>query len=184
MINGKISSFGGINDKMDRLNNLARIKMYGSPLETVRFYQNTPLKNLFVPLWEAVKINNNFPNYGLSAYLNINFPYYAARTNENPKRYGIESDITVFNYLGKSTMALRIDYGPALWTGRTWDLSPGAMRFLDATTDSVVSARPATQSEKVLFWNNNYRKVDNTQYNIAMPLFLIGGILLLKGLKK
>lgn len=182
MISGKISSFGGINDKVDRLNNLARIKMHGSPLETVRYYQNTPLKGLFVPLWEAVKIAQNHPDYGLSGYLDTEFPYYADRTSEIPKRYGTDSDITVFNYLGRSIMALRIDFGPALYTGRKWDLSPGAMKFLNAQTDNVVSARPATKLEKILFWQKNYRNISDSNYNL-LPMVLIG-FLLMKGFKK
>lgn len=184
MPTGKVSHFGGKADKMDRENHLAHIRLRKSPLDTIRFHQNTSLKNLFIPLLDASLLYRNNPQFGLSAALNTNFPYYADRSTEKPKLYDTENPIMVFTYNNKSALALRIDYGPHPTTGRLFDLSPGLLRFLGADTDSVVTARPATTAEKIAFWSGKFRRQEDI--DIIIPLLFLSSlaILALKGLKK
>lgn len=77
---------------------------------------------------------------GLGRRLNPDTFYIACRWDyaETPKRYLLNSLVTVRNPAnGASAEAKPVDWGPAAWTGRVADLSPGLAQHLGLSTDEV-----------------------------------------------
>lgn len=78
---------------------------------------------------------------GLARRLNPEKFYLACRWNyqETPKEVLAQAWVQVRNPLtGQEAYARPVDYGPALWTGRAADLSPGLARHLGLETDDEV----------------------------------------------
>jgi hypothetical protein len=81
---------------------------------------------------------------GLARRLDPDKFYLACRWNyqETPKAVLAKASVQVKNPLtGKSALARPVDYGPAVWTGRVADLSPGLARDLGLVTNDEVEIR-------------------------------------------
>lgn len=148
---GKMSIFGGPKDSGDRLNGLAYMPSRWETIGVIPWLKEiagTPLRTFFVDDTTAAEIARLHPEYKLSGYLDENAPYYASRGE--PKAYGINNPWRLFYSpkTGKSIALMRVDYGPAEWTKREFDISPGAEKTLGITTDDIVQTRLLTDSER------------------------------------
>jgi spore coat assembly protein SafA len=86
---------------------------------------------------------------GLARRLDPEKFYLACRWNytETPKDILAKSRVHVANLLtGTWALARPVDYGPALWTGRVADLSPGLARYLGLDTDDEVEVKFSPQA--------------------------------------
>lgn len=162
---GKISSFGGVNDTLagERFQNLSfttidpdETKKYGEGANAVTMYlaRKWPLwyRNMFVgDTTRGIISAKASGKYGLFAYLNTMALYCAGRFQGTKYRKDLDNMnpwITFTNpKTGYTVTCLRIDWGPAKSTGRNWDLSPWAMKFMNADTNDNVTARFATPEE-------------------------------------
>lgn len=130
-LTGKMSTFGGLNDLgMTRTEGLALVNRYEE------------LPNYFL----------RHPNAdeGLGRLLNPDKYYIACRWNYSvtPKRYLTSTFVKVTNpQNGQSVEAKPVDWGPAEWTGRVADLSPGLASKLGLdTNDLCVVEIPLTEN--------------------------------------
>ncbi|MDY7050464.1 MAG: hypothetical protein RPG89_18095 [Microcystis panniformis WG22] len=120
-LTGKMSTFGGPNDTgMRRTEGLALVNRY----EELPDYFLRP------------------PNgdEGLGRLLNPDKYYIACRWNYSvtPRRYLISTFVKVTNPKnGQSAEAKPVDWGPAEWTGRVADISPGLALKLGLETDDL-----------------------------------------------
>lgn len=163
---GKISTFGGIDDKegAERKANLSYTDFYpfeklnGSGSYAVLAYLNATQKNK--PMWframfakakRADAIASLNPEYGLFAYLEEGALFCAGRwDNTNYKKLLDDENpwVTFTNPKTRKTITcLRIDWGPNENTGRAYDLSPMAADYIGAKNDDFVVARYATSKE-------------------------------------
>ena len=120
-LTGKMSTFGGLNDTgMRRTEGLALVNRY----------EELPDYFLRPPNGEE----------GLGRLLNPNKYYIACRWNYSvtPRRYLISTVVKVTNPKnGQSAEAKPVDWGPAEWTGRVADISPGLALKLGLETDDL-----------------------------------------------
>lgn len=74
---------------------------------------------------------------GTSWALNEDSFYIAMRFRRGPKVYSDHANPRLLVWsedTGKGVVVMRSDYGPATWTGKLLDLSPGAVKVLDLRT--------------------------------------------------
>lgn len=120
-LKGRMSTFGGSNDTgMKIIEGLALVNRYE---ELPNYFLRPPTGD-----------------EGLGRLLNPDKYYIACRWNYSvtPKRYLISTVVKVINPKnGKYVEAQPVDWGPAEWTGRVADLSPGLATQLGLDTDDV-----------------------------------------------
>lgn len=146
----KISTFGGPYDKGDRTNGLAFVSTYQAETPRAiaeawiaRDYQHRNLFRLRDMMQDERWPRIEGDAMGLSYYLDVETNYAAMRipsgTVTAAQRdivgilvniYSVKTDTWVYSPV--------IDYGPAQWTGRAIDVSPGLLLKLGLKTDDVV----------------------------------------------
>jgi len=162
---GRVSTFGGMTDTMvgERFNNLAfttidpdETKAHGGTgWAAVSHYlaRKWPLwfRSMFVGDDSAAVIGGQNGKWGLQTYLHTSALYCAGQFSAKRDRKQLDNNapwLTMTNQrTGKKVTLLVIDIGPAVSTGRKWDVSPWGMRYMDGKTNDTVSVRWATTEE-------------------------------------
>lgn len=147
----KLSTFGGPEDKGDRTNGLAFIDTFQAKtpraIAEAWIARDYPLSNLFrighmmqAYVWPVV----DGEIMGLSYYLDVNGFYAAMRVPS-----GLVKQAFRRNHMRVNIYAIKtntyvssvpiVDYGPAEWTGRVIDVSPGILNALKIQTDDLVA---------------------------------------------
>jgi len=152
---GKISSFGGPDDKGDRLYGQALISasnvsdLYRRYPELVgpvfRPGLSDPLPQIDGIVYRGPKISRETKQAGISWCLDPNGLYCAARWSYAhwPRYRGRPDSRAVRLLVGQGDrfgVGVPTDWGPAKRTKRDYDLSPGWMKKIGARTDSTVWA--------------------------------------------
>lgn len=142
---GKCSSFGGKDDNGDRMNGLANITSYENAACLCQRFPNlfewSTLRHFMADLKNCNPFD--FEPFGLSAFLNPNAFYCALPHNLKP--WFTNNDLITLKIMNANKINLYalnvpvIDRGPASFTNRIIDLSPGLMSYLELETDDEVS---------------------------------------------
>jgi hypothetical protein len=139
---GKISTFGGPGDDGDNLNGLAYIpNSFSGVFEfdaIAKLFNYTALVNSLYGDWLTRESDGR--RCGLSGYLNPS-QFYCALPIKTPKSfYPFLLTVTITNVKTRAKwyQVPIIDYGPAAWTKRIMDVSPGVATMLDLVTDDEV----------------------------------------------
>lgn len=133
MIDGKMSYFGGPQDTgVKPAEGLALLNLGGELSAHCLDVTDPRFSSLFLP--------EQPPNTtGTARRLNPMAFYLAYRWRPEDREYLRNHRLIVRNpRTGKFASAQVVDWGPAEWTGRIADLSPGLCRFLDLDTDDTV----------------------------------------------
>ncbi|MCX7018428.1 MAG: hypothetical protein NTY46_05405 [Candidatus Sumerlaeota bacterium] len=127
-VEGKMSTFGGPDDH--GVTDHEGLALYQSPFDMNRRGYGDYLVSDWREKW---------PRVGLARLLNPNANYIACRWNEITQRgpeFIRRALIEVRNpATALSITCIAVDYGPATWTNRICDLSPGAAKSLGLVTD-------------------------------------------------
>lgn len=121
---GKMSTFGGPND-----HGVAP----GEGLALIDKGEYQLFKSLLLP-------TQPHGTTGMARRLNPDALYVAMRWDykQTPRGYLRALSVKVHNLKnGKSSLARPVDWGPAKWTGRIADLSPGLAAFLELKTGDI-----------------------------------------------
>ena len=146
----KISTFGGATDKGDRTNGLAFVDTFGAlnprSIAETWMTRDYALSTRFrighmmqAVTWPVV----DGDIMGLSYYLDAASDYCAMRVPSCLAKKAFRNGFMMVNiYAVKTSVYVGsvpvIDYGPAEWTKRVIDVSPGIMETLGVRTDDVV----------------------------------------------
>ena len=128
MLEGKISTFGGPEDKGV------------TPKEDLALVYQENFHAVFEKVGKYFLTEQPVGTTGTARRLNPKTHYIACRWDyaTTPKSYLLNTLVTVTNPKnGKTAQAKPVDWGPAAWTGRIADLSPGLAKFLELKTDDV-----------------------------------------------
>jgi hypothetical protein len=139
---GKTSSFGGPDDKGDRLYGQARVSaetakdLYEKYDDLVKLgvFRKQPNGEPYKdPLPIVTGTGGRRGVAGISWLLNPNSFYCALRTN--PPYPNVRQARVAFFFKNKACVTVCTDWGPHERTGRNSDLSPGTLNVLNAETD-------------------------------------------------
>lgn len=129
-IEGKCSEFGGPNDEgMKPEEGLAIYEHHESDLRP----------DLFIPRGTDQRMGTNTRLIIYSYYIAVRYDHDISRGKLQRSKWLVKNLKT-----GKSLAASLVDWGPAEWTGRVADLSPGIMRDLELETDDSIMVESLT----------------------------------------
>lgn len=150
---GRCSWFGGPDDAGDRIYGQALIPTDPEKSVQALYSQHPDLvqmglfrEGLVDPLPQVTDWNGNTAQAGISWCLNPDSYYLAMRWGGGSHRPNPASARVLLLYHDKAVIVAPTDWGPAVSTGKAFDLSPGAMKALGTKTGITIAGMWAADS--------------------------------------